>query len=306
MVFGQSVTFTATVTSSGPAPTGTVTFLDGSTPIGTSSVSGGIATFSIDTLAVGTHAIFAVYNGDSNNNPATSLPAVVSVTPTPTTTTLTASPQVVVNGQIVTFVATVDAVTPTGGQVAFFDGSQVIGLAPLVNGQATFDQPINGVGVHHVTADYLGTSNFLSSASAQAVTVTVLQASTQVILAGQMVRTSQGQILGINLVTTVIAAPPGGGVPTGFVTYYVNGRAFRNLTLINGQATAFVSYRFHTNKVFVGRYHGDANFSGGVSNALFTNRRFFHPASGAAASVTARALRAKPVSVTLPARGKAR
>src|SRR5581483_6320939 len=64
--FGQSVTFTATVTSSGSGtPTGTVTFMDGATTLGTGTLSGGVASFSTATLSVGTHSITAVYGGDS-------------------------------------------------------------------------------------------------------------------------------------------------------------------------------------------------------------------------------------------------
>ncbi|MGB8011994.1 MAG: Ig-like domain-containing protein [Terriglobales bacterium] len=66
-VLGQSVTFTATVTPQGPgAPTGSVTFSDGSTALGTSALSGGTATFSTSTLAIGLHSINAVYSGDAN------------------------------------------------------------------------------------------------------------------------------------------------------------------------------------------------------------------------------------------------
>src|SRR5262249_45681549 len=53
-VFGQSVTFTATVAAVSPGagtPTGTVTFLDGQTTLGTTSLTGGTATLVISTLA---------------------------------------------------------------------------------------------------------------------------------------------------------------------------------------------------------------------------------------------------------------
>jgi hypothetical protein len=68
--FGQAVTFTATVT--GSSPTGTVTFYDGGTQIGTGTLSGGIATFTISSLALGKHTITASYGGDSNNSASTS------------------------------------------------------------------------------------------------------------------------------------------------------------------------------------------------------------------------------------------
>jgi len=62
--YSAPVTFTAVITPA--AATGTVSFLDGSTTLGTSTVSGGVAAFSIATLAVGSHSITAIYSGDSN------------------------------------------------------------------------------------------------------------------------------------------------------------------------------------------------------------------------------------------------
>ena len=70
-VFGQVVTFTAMVSPIvflGQAPTGTVTFLlDGSTPLGTSSLDGsGKTMLSVPKLSVGSHTISASYSGDAN------------------------------------------------------------------------------------------------------------------------------------------------------------------------------------------------------------------------------------------------
>ncbi|MGA9641732.1 MAG: FG-GAP-like repeat-containing protein [Terriglobales bacterium] len=65
---GQAVTFTATVTSSGPAPTGTVQFLDGTKTLRKVALSGGVATLTTSTLAVGTHPITAQYLGDAAND----------------------------------------------------------------------------------------------------------------------------------------------------------------------------------------------------------------------------------------------
>jgi hypothetical protein len=73
---GDPVTFTATVTPVAPASgtaTGTVIFKDGTTTLGTGTLnSQGKATFTTSTLAVGTHTITAVYNGDSNFTGSTS------------------------------------------------------------------------------------------------------------------------------------------------------------------------------------------------------------------------------------------
>jgi hypothetical protein len=66
-LFGQAVTFTATVLPVAPGcgtPTGTVTFLDGTVVLGTVSLSNGVAKLTVSTLARGKHSIKAVYNGD--------------------------------------------------------------------------------------------------------------------------------------------------------------------------------------------------------------------------------------------------
>ena len=67
-VYGQSVTFTATVTPCGGVdPTGTVQFtIDGSNVGSPVTLSGDAATYSTSTLAVGNHSVAAVYSGDAN------------------------------------------------------------------------------------------------------------------------------------------------------------------------------------------------------------------------------------------------
>src|SRR4051812_41998893 len=72
---GQGVTFTATVipASGVTIPTGTVTFLDLVTTIGTGSLDpSGVATFSTSILTLGFHNITAAYGGDTNYDPSTS------------------------------------------------------------------------------------------------------------------------------------------------------------------------------------------------------------------------------------------
>ena len=85
---GQNVTFTANVVEMGAsiaAPTGVVTFLDGSTVLGTKTLVGsGVASFSISSLSVGSHAITASYGGDANSGGSVS--AVMTETVTGTTT----------------------------------------------------------------------------------------------------------------------------------------------------------------------------------------------------------------------------
>jgi len=64
--FGVSINLQATLSST-DAVTGTVTFYDGTTSIGSSAVTNGSATLSTSALAVGTHPITAKYSGDNHN-----------------------------------------------------------------------------------------------------------------------------------------------------------------------------------------------------------------------------------------------
>jgi RHS repeat-associated protein len=63
--YGNSVTFTATISS---GTTGTVTFYDNGTSIGTGTISSSTVSLATSTLAGGTHTIYASYSGDTNNN----------------------------------------------------------------------------------------------------------------------------------------------------------------------------------------------------------------------------------------------
>jgi sugar lactone lactonase YvrE len=57
---------TATVSSPAGTPTGTVTFLDGTTPLGQGTLSAGVATLTSASLTVGMHTITATSSGDTN------------------------------------------------------------------------------------------------------------------------------------------------------------------------------------------------------------------------------------------------
>jgi len=66
------ITFTAAISALSVLPTGTVTFYDGTTQIGSGTVSAGMATCTTSALIAGAHSITAVYSGDSSYGPATS------------------------------------------------------------------------------------------------------------------------------------------------------------------------------------------------------------------------------------------
>ncbi len=168
--FGQAVTFTATVTTSGSkAPTGTVTFNDGSTALGTGTLNGsGIATYTTSNLAVGQHSMTAVYGGDANNAGSTSSVLTQTVNAATTMTALVSSLNPSNIGQAVTFTATVTGQyggTLTG-TVTFMDGSTAVGTGTLNgSGVASYTTSNLAVGQQSMTAVYGGDVNNAGSTS---------------------------------------------------------------------------------------------------------------------------------------------
>jgi hypothetical protein len=78
---GTLVTFTATVASGGGTPTGTVSFRDGGTEIGTGTLNGaGVATFQTSALTVEQHTFTAHYVGEGAFGASDSDPVVYDVT----------------------------------------------------------------------------------------------------------------------------------------------------------------------------------------------------------------------------------
>jgi hypothetical protein len=85
-VSGAAVMLSATVTpaSGGGVPTGMVTFSDGTTALGTGTLSGtGVAMYTASALSVGTHSITAAYGGDSGDTASTSSAVTVTITAPP-------------------------------------------------------------------------------------------------------------------------------------------------------------------------------------------------------------------------------
>jgi hypothetical protein len=76
----DSVTLTASVSSSAGTPTGNVDFYDGATLLGSATLASGMATYTTSTLTAGTHSITTVYAGDSNFVSVTSLAVSLVVT----------------------------------------------------------------------------------------------------------------------------------------------------------------------------------------------------------------------------------
>jgi Big-like domain-containing protein len=169
---GGIVSLTAVVASSAGAPTGAVTFLDGTSPLSAEPLDAtGTAVFSATFGNSGTHTLTAAYQANANFAASSSSPLSISVTTgaqaVESTTQLTAVPSSQLMNQIVlTANVRSRSVEPTGG-VTFFDGGNPLGVVTLNNqGTATYPVTLATLGLHYLTAAYSGNSKLRPSVSA--------------------------------------------------------------------------------------------------------------------------------------------
>jgi hypothetical protein len=172
-IYGQKVTFTATVTSSGPTPTGKVRFTWSDFTIGSAALNNsGVAILTKSMLNADPYPLTAVYLGDANNLPSTSAILNQVVLQTTSTATLTSSPNPSTQGESVTFTAKISSptVTPTG-PVTFTTGKTVLGTAQLSGGKATLTITSLPAGSTKVTVTFDGDSNIAKSSASVVQTV---------------------------------------------------------------------------------------------------------------------------------------
>jgi hypothetical protein len=174
-VYGQAVTFTATVTSSSGAPPDgeTTTFMKGTTVLGTGVLSGGSASFKTSALTAGTNSITAVYGGDSNLAGSKSKGVNQVVDKATITTTLTSSLNPSSFGQSVTFTAKVapEFSGTVTGTVTFYDGTTALKIVGLSGGVAKYATSTLSSGSHTITAKYNGNVDFVGSSASLTQTV---------------------------------------------------------------------------------------------------------------------------------------
>ncbi len=151
-----SITFPAGVT-------GTVTFYDGTTALGTGGISNGVAALTTSSLTAGTHSITAQYAGDPKQSPIVSAPLSQVVNPLSGAASLNVSPNPATQGSPVTLTMTVPA--SATGTVTFYDGTTILGTGTVVNGAATLTVTNLAAGSHSITAAYGGDANHTAATS---------------------------------------------------------------------------------------------------------------------------------------------
>jgi hypothetical protein len=217
-VYGQVLTFQATLTGSNPnpnpvAPTGTITWvltLNG-TPVSSScsslsrqngtNYSTTICSVSSLSLGAGVYQLTGNYAGDGNYS-ATAGYATTTVAPATPTVTVNVSPTKPAPGQALTFSATVTGstggLTPTGtvswtftaapGALPTCGNSNLAGSGNSATTTSSCVVINSRDGTYVVTANYSGDSNYLATSRSSSVTVDPQIASVTLVNGGSTVR----------------------------------------------------------------------------------------------------------------------
>jgi hypothetical protein len=148
------------------------------------STTNAVTLSNVSLTGLGTDTVQATYSGDAIFSGSASNSLALAARPYGTTTVLAVTPTSGALGAFFKMTATVtnQSSNPvTGGQVAFYNGTQLLGTLSLVSqtsgmtlaGTATFQTAGLAVGSNSITAQYLGDAvDSASTSSAQTITVT--------------------------------------------------------------------------------------------------------------------------------------
>ena len=245
-VVGQTVVLTASIASPAPGPTGTVQFADNGEPIGSGAVSGGQATFQTSSLALGDHAITAVYEGDDNfigGSSTDTLMQTVGQAATSTGVTSAHDPGLV--GQAIAYTATVAVATPGSGTAtgtaSFSDdgnpmpGCQGLALSPAPPSVVTCTQATDTTGTQDITVAYSGDTNFTASEGSMTESVSPVPTTTTLVPSPAAATTGQSVTL-----TATVSPTSGTADPDGSVSFTLGGTVLGNsvVSTTNGISSA--------------------------------------------------------------------
>jgi large repetitive protein len=250
---GASVKFTATISS---GPTGTITFYDSGTSIGTGTISGTTATFSTTTLALGSHSITAGYAGSTDYNSVTSIVFTQAILATPTLSVATSATPTTY-GTSVTFTATISA-GPTGS-ITFYDSGTSIGTGAISSGKATLAISTLSAGTHSITAGFAGNPDY-AQVTSSAISQVVNKATPTIGLVSSTNPSSYGASV------TFTAALSSG--PTGTVTFKAGSTTLGTGTISGTQATFTTTALALGTSSIAATYAGNTNYNTVTSSAV--------------------------------------
>jgi hypothetical protein len=257
---GQSTTLTADLTALG-TPTGTVSFYDGATLLGTVNLTGGVASLSVSFATAGAHPLKAVYSGDTLTQPATAT-LTQNVLNVASAFTLTSSVNPSQVGQSTTLKATLTALGTPTGTVTFYDGATVIGTATLAGSSASISVSFATAGAHALKAVYSGDT--LTQPATATLTQNVLNVASSFTLTSSVnpSQVNQSTILTANLTAL--------GTPTGTVSFYDGTTLLGTVSLTGGTASLTVSFSTPGGHPLKAVYSGDTLTAGATATLLQT------------------------------------
>jgi Pro-kumamolisin, activation domain/Bacterial Ig-like domain (group 3) len=287
---GASFTATVTITAGTPPegslpPGGAVTMaVDGvATATANLSTTAGVtsATFTLTAPTTsGSHNLQTTYPGDSNYSSSVATVAF-TISKAATITTLTATPGVLTPGTTETLTASVAPLSSgtttftITGTVAFFDGSVLLGTAPLSSNSASLTGVSLSTSVSHsLTAVYSGDSSWATSTSNPVVLTPILLADS-VTLTVSPPTTAPGQVVTLIATVTPANAPATTSEqnPTGNVIFYNGATIVGTVALTAGPnhtatATLLNAALPSGTDVLTAYYVGDSFYEANTSNSI--------------------------------------
>jgi len=261
--YQTNVTLTATVSPS--AATGSVTFYNGSTNIGSAAVSGGVATTTTSFAAGGAATLHAVYSGDYNYLSSTTNSLTMNVSgPLATSITLRASASTAaISGIPITLTATLSPASATG-TVTFYVESTPIGTTNVSAGVATLNWSFVISGNEVLKATFAANSSWESSTSNQV----------NVFVTGNFPDTVALQVAPSSVVIGYSAQLTANITPaaaTGTVTFYDGTVALGNTTVAAGTATMTNTFMSPGAQSLTAVYSGDFYYLSSTSSPATLN-----------------------------------
>ena len=232
--------------------------------------------------AAGTYTVVADFPGSGDYASALSAPVTFEISAVSATVALTSTAGSAVYGQSVTLTATVTSADasagPPTGTVTFLDGNTTLGVVPLdASGQATLTVSSLDLGGHSITATYSGENGSVGGQSV-AVPQSVARDGTTVLLVPHPVLKKK-KVTRLSLTAEIEPVAPGGGVPTGVVSFMMKKKKLGTVALVDGQATLSLKPRSILNKTITVTYGGGADFqSSTLSSPRLTSRSLARPA----------------------------
>lgn len=277
-IFGDGITLTANVAIAAPgvgAPSGTVTFFNGPTAVGTVAVANGTAKLVVPALPVGSYTFGSKYNGNVGVTESLSGTASAKINPNTSVSGITATPTISAFGTAVTLNGFVvdNQNRPVSIGTFQFTGTAngvplVLPAVALVNGVATFDVTGLPLGISTFNGSFSGSTSITGSTS-NIVSTTTIRANASTALFNTGANNSAPLGKDITFTAGFASALNVPDVVSGTVTFKDNGKSLAVVPIVAGLASFTTRLTLGTHAI-TAEYSGDAVYAPVVIPSNFT------------------------------------